>query len=167
MVFSFYKCIKYTDTNIENSTIKDNNTTRDTKRNRKIRQNICNNTSIHSNTSRGTNRGTKGKISSLFIQQRNYPLHHYLFIELHVFIQTFGIRYGHLYNYNFGSEEFFSLSQDITPTLNYFSQILMKIKEETMRFSSLSQRKFTSFLNTFGKVIFQLSTELKKLFHYS
>jgi uncharacterized protein YeeX (DUF496 family) len=82
------------------------------------------------------------------------------FIELYVVIQTFGIRYGHLYNYNFDSKEFASLSENIAPTREYFSQILLQLKRRQPDFPPFPYNEFKEFLNTFVKVINQLKVEL-------
>lgn len=82
------------------------------------------------------------------------------YTELQVFIQTFGLRYGHLYSYNFESDEFRSLAEDIVPTCDYFTAMTFQLKRRTHGYPAVPDDRFNHFLTTFGKVIDQLRSEL-------
>ncbi|MEZ0183143.1 hypothetical protein AB9T89_12930 [Flavobacterium oncorhynchi] len=103
------------------------------------------------------------------LKNKNYNVDHIttefekkakFFIELNVVIQSFGIRYSHLYNYNFESSEFTSLSENILPVREYFIEILSKLKNKEPGFPTFPNDHFRIFLKTYSDVITQLRTEL-------
>ncbi|URM37160.1 hypothetical protein [Flavobacterium anhuiense] len=83
------------------------------------------------------------------------------FAELHSFLFTFGLRYGHLYNYDFNSNEYNSFVNDLVPTNEYFSKISHQIKRKTPGFPTLDKESTIRFLKQYAIILSKLKTELR------
>ncbi|NOY46813.1 MAG: hypothetical protein GXO84_01095, partial [Chlorobi bacterium] len=84
-----------------------------------------------------------------------------LFSEFHYFLFSFNVRFGHLYKYDFNSEEFELLLESSNQIHEFFEQIINLFELDKPYDSDKMNPNFTLLFERLADVINSLRTELE------